>query len=84
MIKLKIPQVDFLNREILVFSSNINNEEIASKICAQLLKMEGIRDATIDLEDRENILRVEVLSGFSKCKIENEIFKCGFRSAELY
>lgn len=51
---------------ILVFKTNVTNNSQASKLVNVLEKMDGILNWNLDLEDWENILKIE----FSELKTE--------------
>lgn len=69
--------------QVLVFCSNIDTKEAAALICNKLLKVEGVYKATIDLEDWENILRLESNPSLSIHEIEKTIINLGFECSEL-
>lgn len=69
--------------QILVFRSNINTNKDATFVCSKLLKIDGIYSATIDLEDWENILRLEGSSSLLIHEIKKIINNLGFECSEL-
>lgn len=69
--------------QILVFRSNINTNEDATLVCNKLLKMDGIYTVTIDLEDWENVLRLESNPSLLIREIEKTIINLGFECSEL-
>lgn len=69
--------------KILVFSSNIDAPEKVKLAKNELLKTEGIYRANIDLDDNENVLRVECHPDCSPNIIEEQVARLGFKSSEF-
>lgn len=68
---------------ILVFRSNINTRLKAGLVGDTLRKIDGVYAVNVDLEDRENILRVECHSVISPVYIEKQVARLGFECSEL-
>ncbi|MCX2679126.1 hypothetical protein OOZ15_04160 [Galbibacter sp. EGI 63066] len=70
-------------KRVLVFASNIDNYSKEEMVCEELLKIEGIYDVNVDLEDWENILRVECASEALLKDVKNKVSSLGFECHEL-
>ncbi|MCX2680018.1 hypothetical protein OOZ15_08725 [Galbibacter sp. EGI 63066] len=68
---------------VLVFASTINQEDKVDRISCELLKIEGVYSVNVDLEDWENILRVECESERLSEIIKEKVSKLGFACKEL-
>lgn len=71
------------NTHVLVLSSDIDNEQKASLACRELSKMEGVHATSVDLEDREKVLRLECLTKVKPRDIENKMAEIGFQCSEM-
>lgn len=71
------------NKNILVFRSNIDDIYKAATVCAELEKMDGIYRVNIDLEDWENILRLECDPEINEYRIQQVVLQLGFDCDEL-
>lgn len=69
--------------QILVFRSTIDNAQKAKLACRELMKIEGVHYANVDLEDWENILRVECDGNIHAKQVEEQIAHLGFECFEL-
>ena len=69
--------------QVLVFHSNIDDERKAVLAGRALMKTKGINRVNVDLEDWENILRVECESFIQARHIEARICQLGFKCYEL-
>lgn len=70
-------------KNILVFRSNIDDIYKAAIACAELEKMDGVYRANVDLEDWENILRLECDPGINEQRVQQTISQLGFECDEL-
>lgn len=68
---------------ILVFGSNIDNRYKAAIVCGELAKMDGVYIVNVDLNDWENVLRVQCDSLITQDYIQQVIAKLGFQCYEL-
>jgi hypothetical protein len=69
--------------QILIFRSTIDNAQKAKLACCELMKIEGVHHANVDLEDWENILRVECDGNIHAKQVEDQIARLGFECFEL-
>ena len=68
--------------EVLVFKTNIQSSEKISKVAPYLDSLNGVLQWNFDLEDIDNILRVEA-AGISPRIIENTLSRAGCFCEEL-
>ena len=68
---------------ILVFGSNIDDRYKSAIVCGELEKMDGVYRVNIDLDDWENVLRVQCDSLITEHCIRQVIAKLGFQCYEL-
>jgi hypothetical protein len=68
--------------EVLVFKTNIQNSEKITKIAPYLDSLNGVTHWNFDLDDIDNILRVEA-AGISPRIIENTLGRAGCFCEEL-
>lgn len=68
---------------VLVFRSNIDTDQNVALACRELLKLSGVHQATIDLDDWENVLRVVCDPVIHSDDIEKEVNNLGFECEEL-
>ena len=68
--------------ELFIFRTNIRRKSDFSKIRDSLLTRFGIRDCTIDLEDRDKVLRVEC-ENVPITAIVEDVVGHGFKCEEL-
>ncbi len=73
----------FGGKQILVFRSNINRSKKVKRVCYALLKMEGVHRAIVDLEDWENVLRMECDTKVRVSQIVDVIRQLGYECSEL-
>jgi hypothetical protein len=76
-------KISVTDTAVLVFRSNINSQLRAVLVCRELAETEGIYALNVDLEDHENILRVECHPGITAKSIEKHVRQLGFECAEL-
>lgn len=69
--------------EVLVFRTNINSQFKVDLIMNLLAKIEGVYSAHVDLEDWENILRIECQPELSARDIEYHMARFGIDCSEL-
>lgn len=69
--------------KILVFRSDIASSPNAALVRRKLLQSREIFEVNIDLEDSENVLRVECYAGCSPERIENQVARLGFSCSEF-
>lgn len=67
---------------ILVFATSINRKKDAQNIANILINYYTPKSVNFDLEDRENILRIEGENLVSS-KIKNTLFTLGYECEEL-
>lgn len=70
-------------RKVLVFRSNIPTIKVGKRVLEQLKTVEGVSCANVDLEDWENILRVECSSRVQASQIECIVTQFGCECTEL-
>jgi len=63
---------------LIILGSSIKTEQEATLVIESLLKMDGTKDVSIDLEDRENVIRLECHYPMKHSEIVNHIKKMGF------
>lgn len=68
--------------DLFIFRTNIRRKSDFSKIRDSLLTRFGIRDCTIDLEDRDKVLRVEC-ENVPIMAIVEDVVGHGFKCEEL-
>ena len=68
---------------VLVFASNIDRKGKVDRVCNELLKIRGIYSVSVDLEDWENILRVECISESLSKAIQEAMSDLGVKCSEL-
>ena len=68
---------------ILVFRSNIDDIYKASRVCTELGKMEGVCHVNVDLDDWENILRLECDATITEYHVRQIVSQLGFQCVEL-
>lgn len=71
------------NTNILVFRSNIDDNHKAAIVCAELKKMDGIYKVNVDLDDWENILRLECDPQINEDHIQQVVSHLGLECGEL-
>ncbi|HLR25012.1 MAG TPA: heavy metal-associated domain-containing protein [Fodinibius sp.] len=69
--------------KILVFRTNIKTSQSATTVRKVLLPLDGVYSVNIDLEDSENVLRVECHPDASPKIIKKLLAKLGWNSTEL-
>lgn len=70
-------------RNILVFRSNIDNGHKAAIVCAGLGKMDGVYQVNVDLDDRENVLRLDCDPEINEYCIQQALLQLGFECDAL-
>jgi hypothetical protein len=70
-------------KNILVFRSNIDDNYKVSKVCAELKKMDGVYRVNVDLDDWENILRLECDPKINESRIHQAVLTLGLECDEL-
>lgn len=68
--------------EVLVFSTSVKERRQVSKVSTLLAKVQAIIQWNFDLEDCDNILRIEA-NGVCPRKIETLLQKAGIQCQEL-
>lgn len=68
---------------IIVFRTTIKSESDIKHITQYLNNHEGITDWSVDLEDWENILRIEAKDGIEIKKLIQHIHALGYNCEEL-
>lgn len=68
--------------EILIFKTDINTEDNLNEISSHLNSIKEIHKWTVDLEDREKILRIES-NGLTALEIENRVKELNYNCKEL-
>jgi len=63
--------------------SNIDDKYKASKVCARLEKVNGVLHANIDLDDWENVLRLECDPEINEHCIRQVVSQLGYDCDEL-
>lgn len=66
----------------LVFRTTLNNQQDVSKISDLFDNLRGLQDWSVDLEDWENVLRVEGV-GITSEKVVEILDEKGFSAEEL-
>ena len=69
--------------QVLVFRSNIDHPAKADFVKAELLKNNKVYHTNVDLDDWENVLRVECHPALQAAILEELIRKLGFTCSEL-
>lgn len=68
---------------LIILGTSINSKAGANKVFEMLMNIEEIEDVSIDLEDWENVLRVESQKPLTSEKVVDCIKFCGFSCYEL-
>ena len=68
---------------VLVFRSNIPDEQTGELVIAHLKRVEGVSDANLDLDDWEKIVRVECSTNVLGCQVESIVAQLGYQCSEL-
>lgn len=69
--------------QILVFRTSINETQKAEQVCDDLMKMAGVQYANVDLEDWENVLRLECDVDVSAEQVGKVVALHGFECSEF-
>ena len=69
--------------KFIIHGTSINSEAGATKVLEILMKMEEIEDVSIDMEDWENVVRVETQEPLTTQKVIDCIKYLGFICYEL-
>ncbi|WP_152267523.1 heavy-metal-associated domain-containing protein [Agriterribacter humi] len=80
---MELTEIFVAAKNILVFRSNIDDNYKASKVCAELEKMDGVYRVNVDLDDWENILRLECDPEINERRIQQAVLRLGFECDEL-
>ena len=80
---MELTEIFVAAKNILVFRSNIDDIYKAAIVCRELEKMDGIYRVNIDLDDWENILRLECDPEINAYRIQQTISQLGFECDEL-
>ena len=80
---MELSEIFIANKNIMVFRSNINNKYRATVVCTELKKMDGVHRVNVDLEDWENILRLECEPEINEYLIQQVVSQLGFECNEL-
>ena len=68
--------------DILIFKTNINTEDEFSKIRNNISKFYNIKECTVDLEDRDKVLRI-IGDNLNQYDIASHVNDFGFVCDEL-
>jgi hypothetical protein len=68
--------------EVLVFRTNVNNKRKVSRIRPLLTSVAAIKQWNFDLEDCDNVLRIET-TGLNTRYVEALLHKAGFDCSEM-
>ena len=71
------------NLKVLVFSSDINTRIKANRTKKELMALDGVYRADVDLDDPDKVLRIECHPYCEAALIEEKMTKLGFRSDRL-
>ena len=80
---MELSEIFIANKKIMVFRSNIDNKYKAAIVCNELKKMDGVHRVNVDLEDWENILRLECEPEINEYLIQQVVSQLGFECDEL-
>jgi hypothetical protein len=80
---MELTEISIANKNILVFRSNIDDIYKAAIVCAELQKLDGIYSVNIDLDDWENILRLECALEITEDRIRQVVSLLGYDCNEL-
>ncbi len=69
--------------KVLVFSSNINTKSKAGQTKKELMELDGVYRADVDLNDPDKVLRIECHPRCEEELIEKKVTDLGFRSDRL-
>jgi copper chaperone CopZ len=72
-----------VSKNILVFRSNIDDTYKAAMVCTQLEKIDGVYRVNVDLDDWENILRIECDPQINEHPIRQVVSQLGYYCDEL-
>lgn len=79
----EIKKIGIKRDQVLVFRSTINSAGKALAVIGHLGKLSGVIRTSVDLNDRDNILRVECDSSIRPSDIEDRVSRLGFNCSEL-
>lgn len=71
------------NLKVLVFSSNINTPIKVERTKKELMELDNVYQVDVDLDDRDNVLRIECHPHFEAKLIDKKVSNLGFRSDRL-
>ena len=80
---MELSEIFIANKSIMVFRSNIDDKYKAAIVCDELTKMDGIHRVNVDLDDCENILRLECKPELNENLIQQVVSQLGFACDEL-
>lgn len=80
---MELNEIFVQGNHILVFRSNIDDKYKAASVCARLEKIDGVYHVNIDLDDWENILRLECDATITEYHVRQLVSKLGFQCNEL-
>lgn len=66
-----------------IFGTSINSTSKVQEVCDKLYKMEAIKNVNVDLDDWENVLRIECHVQIETEKLNNIITAMGFYCYDL-
>ncbi|NGP87096.1 heavy-metal-associated domain-containing protein [Fodinibius halophilus] len=69
--------------KILVFRSNIDTSEKVMQVRNELTRLDHIYRVDVDLNNSENVLRLECHPSFSSEQLEQQVDKMGFHCSKL-
>lgn len=79
----ELSEIYIANKNIRVFRSNINDKYKAAIVCAKLKKMDGVHRVNVDVDDWENILRLECDPVINEECIHQVVLQLGYDCDEL-
>ncbi|WPR77379.1 hypothetical protein [Algoriphagus sp. NG3] len=76
-------QLQDVRSSIYVFATTIDSQDKAEHVCLELHKMKIVNNSNVDLDDYENILRVECETEISPQIVSEAVHRLGFDCLEL-
>ena len=80
---MELNEIFVENKNILVFRSNIDDIYKAAIVRPELEKIDGVYRVNVDLDDWENVLRLECNPEINEHHIQQAISQLGFECDEL-
>ncbi|CAM1371583.1 conserved hypothetical protein [Tenacibaculum litopenaei] len=69
--------------KLFILKTNINNSNDFESIAPNFMEQEGILDWSVDLEDRDKVLRIEAADELEENDIINMVTQQGFLCEDL-